>query len=159
MSTSRAARRGLRRTSLRFVLFGALIAAPALVVVPASAVPGAGPTTTHFAPVSDDYDKDGYDVFGRDRHGYDKDGYDVFGRDRHGYDKDGLDRYGRDRAGYDRHGYDLWGYDRRGFDREGYTRSGCRVDGNDRESADRAVCDAWRARLADQQRLPTGSAG
>ncbi|MGV9638588.1 hypothetical protein ACWDO0_30840 [Nocardia rhamnosiphila] len=148
MSTTIAARRGLRYTSLRIALLGALFAAPALAVAPASAEPGIGPITTHLAPVSDDYDSSGYD-----RWGYDREGYDRFGRDNRGYDKEGFDRWGYDRDGYDRAGFDTWGYDEDGYDEDGYdrwdyTRDGCRIDGNDQKWAIRRICDAWRARVA-----------
>ncbi|WP_157181813.1 hypothetical protein [Nocardia testacea] len=158
MSTTIAARRGLRYISLRIALLGALFAAPALAVAPASAEPGIGPITTHLAPVSDDYDSSGYDRWGYDRHGYDRwgydrEGYDRFGRDNRGYDKEGFDRWGYDREGYDRAGFDTWGYDEDGYDEDGYdrwdyTRDGCRIDGNDQKWAIRRICDAWRARVA-----------
>lgn len=144
MSTTAAGRRGLRDTSLRIALLGALFAAPVLVAAPVSAGPGYGPATVHFAPVSDEYDHSGYDRDGYNRLGYDRDGYDEDGRDSFGYDRDGYDRSG---------------YNRRGLDREGYTREGCHPDGADREGSDRAVCDAWRAERAKGFRLPTGSAG
>ena len=150
MSTTTAAHRGLRYTALRIALLGALFAAPALAVAPASASaePAIGPITTHLAPVSDEYDRHGYD-----RWGYDRDGYDRFGRDNRGYDKEGFDRRGYDRDGYDRDGFDTWGYDEDGYDEDGYdrwdsTRDGCRIDGNDEKWAIRRICDAWRARVA-----------
>ena len=66
-----------------------------------------------------EYSPDGYDY-----EGFDKEGYNVHGRDRQGYDKEGFDCREYDRQGYDKEGFDLEGYDHMGYNKEHFDSEG-----------------------------------
>ncbi len=60
------------------------------------------------------YNIDGFNKYGRDRHGcnldgYNDQGYDKFGRDKFGFDSLGFNEFGRDKFGYDQLGVNSFG--------------------------------------------------
>ena len=67
-----------------------------------------------------DYNGNGFNLYGYDKEGYDIDGYDINGFNREGYDRDNYNSRGLHKDGYDINGYNKLGYNKYGFDKTGY---------------------------------------
>lgn len=82
--------------------------------------------------------KDGFNIFGYDKHGFNRSGYDKFGYNKDGFDKHGFNEKGFDKKGLDSEGYDVKGFDKKGFNRNGYDKFGYNKDGFDHQGFDTA---------------------